>query len=88
MANDRETCRAKIMEAIRAEVNDPSVVFDSGTPIEDLRISSMDVINIIFRVEEAFGISVELPDGSQFKTVGDFVNALMKFIPLDDAAHA
>lgn len=48
------------------------------TKLADLNIQSLDMIELIFAMEEKFG--VELPfnanDGSEFETIGDVVKAV------------
>ncbi len=86
MAYDREMVCAKILEFIHSEAQDKSVAFDMTTPIETVKIDSIDVINVVFKVEEAFKVSIDLPQDSKFETIGDFVNALANFVPDSDKA--
>jgi acyl carrier protein len=83
LALDRDACIAKILGFIRSEIQDKSIEFDMNTSIEGVKIDSIDVIHVIFKVEEEFGCTVDLPQDSKFATVGDFVEALLKFIPPD-----
>jgi acyl carrier protein len=69
------------MEFIRSEMQDKSIQFDMNTPIDSVKIDSIDVIHVIFKVEEEFKTTVDLPQDSKFETVGDFVRALAGFIP-------
>lgn len=81
MAYDRETACSKIVEFIHSEMQDKDIQFDMSTPIESVKIDSIDVIHVIFKVEEEFKTTVDLPQDSKFETVGDFVNALADFVP-------
>ena len=81
MANDRTAICERIMEFIRSEMQDKTIVFDMSTPLEGVKIDSIDVIHVIFKVEEQFKTSVDLPQDAKFATVGDFVNALANFVP-------
>ena len=38
------------------------------------------------KVEEEFGVAVDLPQDQKYEKVGDFVDALVKFIPVQDKA--
>ncbi len=69
------------MEFIHSEMQDKSLQFDMNTPIESVKIDSIDVIHVIFKVEEEFKTTVDLPQDSKFETVGDFVRTLADFVP-------
>ena len=69
------------MEFIQAEVRDRGVDFDMNTAIDALKIDSIDVINVIFKVEDEFRVALDLPPDARFATVGDFVGALADFVP-------
>lgn len=86
MTHDREADCAKILEFIRSEIQDKTVRFDMNTPIEEVKIDSIDVIHVIFKVEEQFGVAVDLAQDGKYQTVGDFVDAVLKFIPADGKA--
>ncbi len=86
MANDRDAICARIVDFIHSEIQDKSIQFDMNTPIESVKIDSIDVIHVIFKVEEEFKTTVDLPQDSRFATVGDFVRALAEFVPTSDKA--
>ncbi len=86
MAYDRDACYAKILDFMRSEIQDKTIQFDMNTPIEGVKIDSIDVIHVIFKVEEEFGVTVDLPQESKFATVGEFVEAILKFIPIENTA--
>jgi acyl carrier protein len=86
LANDRDEICAKIMEFIHSEMQDKSIKFDMNTPIESVKIDSIDVIHVVFKVEEEFKTTVDLPQDSRFATVGDFVRALADFVPVSGNA--
>ena len=84
MAYNREVICSKILEFIRSEIQDKTVQFDMDTPIDKIKIDSIDVIHVIFKVEEEFNTSIDLQQDNQYKTVGDFVNALVDFVLVND----
>ena len=86
LAYDRDECRAKILDFIRSEIQDKTLKFDLETPIEGVKIDSIDIVHVIFKVEEEFGVAVDLPQDQKYEKVGDFVDALVKFIPVQDKA--
>lgn len=62
----------KLTEIIREHTDDDSITIDENTIlIADLGLSSLDLINLVYEVEDKF--NVEIPDRtiSTFKTVGD-----------------
>jgi len=86
VAYDRESVCSKILGFIRAEAQDKTIQFDMNTPIEAVKIDSIDVINVVFKVEEEFKVAVDLPQDSRFDTIGEFVNTLADFVlPADKA---
>jgi len=74
------------MEFIRSEAQDKTIPFDMDTPIETMKIDSIDVINVVFKVEEEYKVAIDLPSDSKFDTIGDFVRALAHFVPTTDKA--
>ncbi len=51
---------------------------DLMTPIKDLQLDSWDVVNLVFMVEEEFGIDVPQGDESEFETLADVVDMIVK----------
>jgi acyl carrier protein len=43
-----------------------------GTSFEDMELDSLDVIEVVMAIEEAFEVTMEIDDN--IKTVGDLVN--------------
>ena len=74
------------MDLIRSEIQDKEAVFDMNAPIEGVTIDSIDVIHVVFKVEEEYGIQVDLDQNAKYETVGEFVEALLKFVPLESKA--
>ncbi len=61
----------------------------SDAKLEDLEIESLDVVEIIFAVEEKFDIHVPYNANDQeleFETIGDVVNAVQKLIDEEGAS--
>ena len=73
--------------AEKAAVERENVV--SGAKLEELAIESLDVVEIIFAVEEKFDIHVPFNANDQeleFETVGDVVEAVEAFIEKSSGA--
>jgi len=88
LSNTHEELTKSVMGFIRSEMQDKTVEFTMDTPLEGVKIDSIDVIHVIFKVEEEYGATVDMAPDAKFATVGDFVNALIAFIPADKKADA
>lgn len=83
---DNQKYEDAILRIIRSQVGENTKPFDLQTPIEEIDIDSMGIIEAVFKVEEEFGTSVELVFGASYATVGDLVEALAKSV--DNAKSA
>ncbi|SEC23604.1 Phosphopantetheine attachment site [Beijerinckia sp. 28-YEA-48] len=88
MAETRAEIAQRIMGFMRSEMQDKSTQFAMDTPLEGVKIDSIDVIHVIFKVEEEYGATVDMAPDAKFATVGDFVNALIDFVPADKKINA
>tara|TARA_S200000501_G_scaffold284344_1_gene268612 strand:- start:753 stop:1016 length:264 start_codon:yes stop_codon:yes gene_type:complete len=73
--------------ADKAEVEREKVI--SNASLEELKIESLDVVEIIFAIEEKFDIHVPFNANDQdleFDTVGDVVKAIENLIKENDGA--
>lgn len=66
---------------IRAEIQDKTAPIELDTPIEAVRIVSIDIIRVLFKVEEEFETDVTLSKDVSYATVGEFIDALIQSIP-------
>jgi acyl carrier protein len=73
-----------ILDVIKKESPDQAVDIRMDTKIADVSIDSVDVINILFSLEDEYKVSIDLDIQAQPETVGDLVNALIEFIPHTD----
>lgn len=88
MAETRAEIAQRIMGFMRSEMQDKTTQFAMDTPLEGVKIDSIDVIHVIFKVEEEYGATVDMAPDAKFDTVGDFVNALIDFVPADKKIDA
>jgi acyl carrier protein len=84
VALSRSELAENILEVVRSESQDQSVQITMDTLIKDVSIDSVDVINILFRLEDEYKVSIDLDVQAQPEKVGDLVNALIEFIPHDE----
>jgi acyl carrier protein len=71
----------KMLEKLQKIVEDTlsikDVVLSNETHIiNDLNADSLDVVELIMAIEEAFGVSIDDADAEKLETVGDLVNHL------------
>ena len=81
LAYSKDQLRQKILVFIRSEIQDKTVPITMDTPIESIKIDSIDVIHVVFKVEEEFKTDVSLSNDVSYATVGEFVDALIAFVP-------
>jgi acyl carrier protein len=75
-----ELC-ARIIQFIREEIPDKSVEITMDTPIEQVKIDSIDVIQVIFKAEEEFKVEIDVDTKVKYQTIGDFVRPIIAHIP-------
>lgn len=73
----------QIIELLQKEMLDKSVILTRETRREDVSIDSIDIVNVVFAIEEKYDIEVNLTPRDRFDTVGDLIDALAAFIPED-----
>ena len=76
----------QIITFIQKEVQDKSAVLTRDTRRDEVAIDSIDVVNVVFAVEEKYDIEVDLTPDAKFETVGELVDALISFIPEEKRA--
>jgi acyl carrier protein len=83
LSHTKAEIQEKILGFIRSEIADKTTPVALDTPIDAANIDSIDVIHVIFKVEEEFKTEVSLSNDVSYATVGEFVDALIRFIPPD-----
>ena len=75
------TNRENILE-ILAKIMQTSVdSIDLSTKISDIDINSLDVVEMVMKIEDQFNVDLPIPDDVSYaKTVGDLVDALEQMI--------
>lgn len=72
---------ARIIGFIQTEIQDKTAVLTRATRRDEVAIDSIDIVNVVFAVEEAFDVEVNLAADSNFDTVGELVDTLIAFVP-------
>ena len=68
--------KAKLAEVFATK--SPVAVLEDGTKLEDLGLDSLDKIELLYAIEEQFGIEFENEEMQGFVTVGDIVASIEK----------
>jgi acyl carrier protein len=75
---------ARIIALLKREIQDKEAVLTRDTRRDDVVIDSIDIVHVIFAVEEEFGILINLSVNAKFETVGDLLDMFISFIPAHD----
>ena len=71
--------RVKDISAEECAVDRAALLDDAK--LEDVGISSVDMVQVMFAIEEAFGISIEQEDMSlDIETVGEVTSAIQRLV--------
>ena len=69
----------KVVDIIREFVKEPERLANVGMDtaiIQDLKVNSARLVDIIIKAEDAFNIEIDDDDADEIKTVGDAVNVV------------
>ena len=61
----------QILEVVREQKTLPDAPLTAETPLADLGIDSLDALNILFALEEAFSITIPNEESRGIRTLGD-----------------
>jgi len=79
----------EIRKIIAEEMRVPIEKLDAQSRLTDLGVESVDVIEIVFKIEERFDIEFPLNANDdiavQFETVGSVVNKVQSLLPKSDS---
>lgn len=59
---------------------DPELLVETNTIKQDIGIDSLDMVDIIVRVNEEFGFKLEKQELATVKTLGEFYDLLLKHV--------
>jgi acyl carrier protein len=71
----------QIMALLRNEIQDKDAILTRETRRDEIAIDSIDIVNVVFAVEEKYDVEINLTPQARFETVGDLIDALVAFIP-------
>ena len=70
--------RLKLSEVFASK--SPNAKLEDETKLEDLGLDSLDKIELLYAIEESFGIEFENEEMQSFITIGDIVKSIQKKI--------
>jgi len=82
---------AEVSELIRGELRGrlpPHAALDDTSTLEDLGLSSLQVAEIVFTLEERHGVEFDAARAADVKTLGDLIDVGNATITPDAATHA
>ena len=66
-----------VLTIISEEVPIDRALLDPSATLESLNIASLDMISVMFALEDKFGVVIEQDDVKEAKTLQDFVAAVL-----------
>lgn len=85
MALSRDELIEHVLKVIRSECQNQAVEINMDTAVESVNLDSIDVINILFLLEDEYKINIDLNIQAKPATIGELVNTLVEFIPHTEA---
>jgi acyl carrier protein len=76
---DENKIREEFVNILRAYVKDPELldkVSDSTHILNDLKVNSARLVDIIIKCEDVYGISIDDDDADKIRTIGDAVTVI------------
>jgi acyl carrier protein len=77
------TVLSEVTAVVAAQLERDPAQFNAGTDLEDEGFTSLDLIEVVFALEEKFGIEITLnandPQAKQ-RTVGDLANLVERLV--------
>jgi acyl carrier protein len=78
---------ARVMQVIANTQHLPVESISIDKTFTDLKIDSLDGMNILFAVESEFDISIPDDQAAEIKSVRDMVEGIQKLVSAKEAAH-
>ncbi len=78
---DTAEIREKVVQIIAEQLDkDASTIKEDARFIEDLGADSLDVMQIVMNLEEAFNINISEEDTEKIQTVGDAIQYIQQYL--------
>ena len=66
-----------VLDLVAEEAPVERAALDPAATLDSLGIASLDVISVLFALEDRFGVVVEQSDVEHVQTLGEFVDAVL-----------
>ena len=79
MASDVEQQVVSLVRNVKKDIAVDG--FGRTTPLAELGIDSLDALNILFAIEEHFGVAISDERAREIRTFGDVIDTVMALAP-------
>jgi len=66
----------KIVKILREYKDEPELVITSQTTFEELKLDSLDTVELVMKIEEEFSVTIEMDEN--LKSVGHLIERINK----------
>jgi acyl carrier protein len=73
---DRTEIERQIIEIVRRQKTLPDETIDPRRPLTELGYDSLDALNIVFDLEQTFGIEISDDEAREIRTVGLMIDTV------------
>jgi acyl carrier protein len=81
-AEEAAAIRKRVQEIVGENLGvEPERLTDASSFVQDVGADTLDIVEMVMELEEAFGISIPDADAEKILTVGDLVDYLARHIP-------
>ena len=80
MSDRNSSVRETIVQCLREEKPSFADKFEDSTPCAAIEIDSIDIIQIVFRLEDIFKVSIDVDPSNRFETIGQLLDFLENMI--------
>jgi acyl carrier protein len=77
-AYERNDTSAKVIEIVAQKLNRDKSTLNESMTFEELGADSLDMVEVIMRIEEVFGIEVNDEDAEKFSTLSQAIDYVHK----------
>lgn len=89
----KDSLISDIASMVRHVLRNPDIPIDENTSLESLGVDSLDLVELLFLIEDKFQIDIpynanQQGDAASFTTVGAVADAIRKLLGQEDALPA
>lgn len=76
----REKVEELLLKQVAEQARNAPDDLSTASELDSFEMDSVDLINVVFAIEEEFGIDIPLGEENDFKTIGDLVDRVMTLL--------